>query len=220
MFIDASVTPGEGVAQRLPRLDRPQASEDRNSHLLRALASAWISPARSARLSDSTRKEQADRKISFGPAGVARFGPHVTILSPAALAFSAAAPDDQTREAGGFTAAGAGPMDQARASDGLSQRVSRRPGRQGQTEEARSGLHRQALVRKTRPKWRSRHYRKKLFHQQGLLYAEHKHSILVVLQALDAGGKDGTIKHVFAALNPQGARVAALQAADAGRARA
>ena len=32
-------------------------------------------------------------------------------------------------------------------------------------------------------------YRKKLFHEQGLLYAEHKHSILVVLQALDAGGK-------------------------------
>ncbi len=54
-------------------------------------------------------------------------------------------------------------------------------------------------------------YRKKLFHEQGLLYAEHKHSILVVLQALDAGGKDGTINHVFSALNPQGARVAAFK---------
>ena len=31
-------------------------------------------------------------------------------------------------------------------------------------------------------------YLQKLFHQQALLYAEHKHSILVVLQALDAGG--------------------------------
>ncbi len=31
--------------------------------------------------------------------------------------------------------------------------------------------------------------------------------MLVVLQALDAGGKDGTINHVFASLNPQGARV-------------
>jgi polyphosphate kinase 2 (PPK2 family) len=50
-------------------------------------------------------------------------------------------------------------------------------------------------------------YEQKLFHQQSLLYAEHKHSILVVLQALDAGGKDGTIKHVFTALNPQGASV-------------
>ncbi len=51
----------------------------------------------------------------------------------------------------------------------------------------------------------------KLFHQQNLLYAEHKHSILVVLQAMDAGGKDGTIKHVFTALNPQGTRVASFK---------
>ena len=50
-----------------------------------------------------------------------------------------------------------------------------------------------------------------LFHQQALLSAEHKHSILVVLQALDAGGKDGTIKHVFTALNPQGASVASFK---------
>jgi PPK2 family polyphosphate:nucleotide phosphotransferase len=54
-------------------------------------------------------------------------------------------------------------------------------------------------------------YRKKLFRQQGLLYAEHKHSILVVLQALDAGGKDGTINHVFSTLNPQGAYVASFK---------
>ena len=47
----------------------------------------------------------------------------------------------------------------------------------------------------------------KLFKQQSVLYAEHKHSILVVLQALDAGGKDGTIKHVFTVLNPQGVNV-------------
>src|SRR5271157_3428215 len=54
-------------------------------------------------------------------------------------------------------------------------------------------------------------YAQKLFKQQALLYAEHEHSILVVLQALDAGGKDGTIKHVFSALNPQGAHVAAFK---------
>jgi PPK2 family polyphosphate:nucleotide phosphotransferase len=54
-------------------------------------------------------------------------------------------------------------------------------------------------------------YQQKLFDQQALLYAEHKHSILVVLQALDAGGKDGTIKHVFTALNPQGAIVASFK---------
>jgi len=51
-------------------------------------------------------------------------------------------------------------------------------------------------------------YLKKLAHQQALLYAENKHSVLVVLQAMDAGGKDGTIKHVFGPVNPQGVRVA------------
>jgi PPK2 family polyphosphate:nucleotide phosphotransferase len=51
-------------------------------------------------------------------------------------------------------------------------------------------------------------YLKALARQQTLLYAEHEHSILVVLQAMDAGGKDGTIKHVFSGVNPQGVRVA------------
>lgn len=51
-------------------------------------------------------------------------------------------------------------------------------------------------------------YRQKLVQLQALLYAEKQHSILIVLQALDSGGKDGTIKHVFGALNPQGASVA------------
>lgn len=53
--------------------------------------------------------------------------------------------------------------------------------------------------------------RAKLAHQQNLLYAEHKHSILIVLQAMDAGGKDGTIKHVFSGVNPQGVRVASFK---------
>jgi PPK2 family polyphosphate:nucleotide phosphotransferase len=56
-------------------------------------------------------------------------------------------------------------------------------------------------------KAKTEHYRVKLSHQQALLYAERKHAVLVVLQALDAGGKDGTVNHVFAALNPQGTRV-------------
>jgi PPK2 family polyphosphate:nucleotide phosphotransferase len=51
-------------------------------------------------------------------------------------------------------------------------------------------------------------YLKELARQQTLLYAEHKHSVLVVLQAMDAGGKDGTIKHVFSGVNPQGVDVA------------
>ena len=51
-------------------------------------------------------------------------------------------------------------------------------------------------------------YIQKLAAQQALLYAENKHSVLVVLQSMDAGGKDGTIKHVFSSVNPQGVRVA------------
>jgi len=56
------------------------------------------------------------------------------------------------------------------------------------------------------------HYRQKLSRQQLLLYAEHRHSVLIVLQALDAGGKDGTIKHVFSGVNPQGVRVVSFKA--------
>jgi PPK2 family polyphosphate:nucleotide phosphotransferase len=42
---------------------------------------------------------------------------------------------------------------------------------------------------------------------QNLLYAEHKHSILVVIQGMDASGKDGVIRNVFGELNPQGVMV-------------
>ncbi len=42
---------------------------------------------------------------------------------------------------------------------------------------------------------------------QERLWAEHRQSLLVVLQATDTGGKDGTIKHVFKGINPQGCRV-------------
>lgn len=42
---------------------------------------------------------------------------------------------------------------------------------------------------------------------QERFWAERRRSLLVVLQAMDAGGKDGTIRNVFTALNPQGTRV-------------
>jgi PPK2 family polyphosphate:nucleotide phosphotransferase len=42
---------------------------------------------------------------------------------------------------------------------------------------------------------------------QNLLYAEAKHSILVVIQGMDASGKDGLIRDVFGAMNPQGVRI-------------
>ncbi len=46
---------------------------------------------------------------------------------------------------------------------------------------------------------------------QELLYAEGKHKVLIVLQAMDTGGKDGTIRHVFDGTNPQGVKVASFK---------
>jgi PPK2 family polyphosphate:nucleotide phosphotransferase len=53
--------------------------------------------------------------------------------------------------------------------------------------------------------------RQRLAALQSLLYAEKKRAVLIVLQAMDAGGKDGTVNHVFSALNPQGASVAGFK---------
>lgn len=47
----------------------------------------------------------------------------------------------------------------------------------------------------------------KLASLQYLLYAGRKHALLIIVQGLDASGKDGTIKHVFSGVDPQGARV-------------
>jgi PPK2 family polyphosphate:nucleotide phosphotransferase len=46
---------------------------------------------------------------------------------------------------------------------------------------------------------------------QYLLYAESRRSLLVVLQGIDAGGKDGTIRHVMSGLNPQGVDVTSFK---------
>ena len=46
---------------------------------------------------------------------------------------------------------------------------------------------------------------------QNLLYAEAKHSLLVVIQGMDASGKDGLIRDVFTSMNPQGVNVASFK---------
>jgi PPK2 family polyphosphate:nucleotide phosphotransferase len=46
---------------------------------------------------------------------------------------------------------------------------------------------------------------------QARLAAQGTHGLLVVLQSLDAGGKDGTIRHVMSGVNPQGVRVASFK---------
>lgn len=50
-------------------------------------------------------------------------------------------------------------------------------------------------------------YIKNLSYLQEKLYALKKHSILIILQGVDTAGKDSTIKHVFAGINPQGCYV-------------
>ncbi len=48
---------------------------------------------------------------------------------------------------------------------------------------------------------------KKLSDLQGRLYAENRHSLLLIFQAMDAAGKDSAIKHVMSGVNPQGCQV-------------
>ncbi len=47
---------------------------------------------------------------------------------------------------------------------------------------------------------------------QELLYAEHEHKLLIVLQGMDTSGKDGTIRRVFQYVDPLGVRVASFKA--------
>src|ERR1017187_6516828 len=50
---------------------------------------------------------------------------------------------------------------------------------------------------------------------QNLLFAEHQRSILVVIQGMDASGKDGVIRNVFTTMNPQGVQVISFKAPSA-----
>ena len=67
------------------------------------------------------------------------------------------------------------------------------PGDRTATEAAFAGLHTE------------------LFGYQERLWAEDQRSLLVLLQAMDAGGKDGTVKHVFGGVNPQATRVTSFK---------
>ena len=54
-----------------------------------------------------------------------------------------------------------------------------------------------------------------LSESQSKLYAQNRFALLINLQAMDAAGKDGTIKHVMSGLNPQGCRVTSFKAPSA-----
>ena len=54
-----------------------------------------------------------------------------------------------------------------------------------------------------------------LAEQQNKLYAQNNYALLIVLQAMDAAGKDGVIKHVMSGVNPQGTQVTSFKAPSA-----
>jgi PPK2 family polyphosphate:nucleotide phosphotransferase len=53
---------------------------------------------------------------------------------------------------------------------------------------------------------------KQLAKQQDKLYAQDRYSLLMIFQAMDAAGKDGTIRHVMTGINPQGCQVFSFKA--------
>jgi polyphosphate kinase 2 (PPK2 family) len=68
---------------------------------------------------------------------------------------------------------------------------------------------------KVDPVYKSKHQYQKLLEdhiaqlsaQQQLLYADNRHAVLLIFQAMDAAGKDGAIRHVMSGVNPQGCQV-------------
>ncbi len=67
------------------------------------------------------------------------------------------------------------------------------------------GLEKDAIKKQTRKNL------ERISELQAMLYAEHKRSLLYVLQAIDAGGKDSTICDVFGSMNPQGCKVTSFK---------
>ncbi|MFA7340839.1 MAG: polyphosphate kinase 2 family protein [Candidatus Obscuribacterales bacterium] len=53
---------------------------------------------------------------------------------------------------------------------------------------------------------------KRIAHYQDILYAQDSYALLIIFQAMDAAGKDSTIKHVMSGINPQGCQVFAFKA--------
>jgi PPK2 family polyphosphate:nucleotide phosphotransferase len=64
---------------------------------------------------------------------------------------------------------------------------------------------------KPKGKERSAALAERLGELQELLYAEHRHNILIVLQGMDTSGKDGTVRHVMSGVSPAGVRVVSFK---------
>ena len=57
--------------------------------------------------------------------------------------------------------------------------------------------------------------REKLLRWQEVFYAEHRHSLLIIFQAMDTGGKDGSVKSLFSCINPAGLHITSFKAPTA-----
>src|SRR5262245_19930579 len=84
------------------------------------------------------------------------------------------------------------------------------PGRRARLDE-RPTDERFGLRRKTEADAELHEVQTRLFELQARLWAEARRSLLVVLQGMDAAGKDGTIRSVFSGVNPQGVRVSSFK---------
>ncbi len=75
----------------------------------------------------------------------------------------------------------------------------------------KSGLDQEAITKETAKEHLDGDI-KRIAHYQDILYAQNCYSLLIIFQAMDAAGKDGTIKHVMSGINPQGCQVFAFKA--------
>ncbi|MEA2337404.1 MAG: hypothetical protein QOE82_1411 [Thermoanaerobaculia bacterium] len=64
---------------------------------------------------------------------------------------------------------------------------------------------------KAEGKEKSARLQERLGELQELLFAEHRHKILVILQGMDTSGKDGTVRHVMSGVSPSGVRVVSFK---------
>lgn len=84
------------------------------------------------------------------------------------------------------------------------------PGKKVELQDHDPGFH--GDYNEKRAEEETDHLQEEMFSLQERLYAEGNQSLLIVFQAMDAGGKDGAIKKVFQGINPQGVRVASFKA--------
>ena len=92
----------------------------------------------------------------------------------------------------------------------LRERLQVRPGSRCRLDRIDPGFH-NGYGDKTAAKEETLGLARRLRELQYLLWAEHRRALLIVLQGLDASGKDGTIRHVLGYMNPQGCRVQAFR---------